>query len=324
MYGGQERYIEELSKQLRIKNNVVNTFGGPERLLNNSDKKIHKTNNEIILLNGNAALYKNPFKRTKNSLYIYVQHSDIDDAQQAMWKQLIRKLLIKILLLRVDLVVRVCNKALPDFYAPNKIITIYNGVELPNIDSNNTPSIRTKIQLLMVGAINKNKNQKLAIEALVFLPNAELTILGDGEYIDDMKKLAVDLGVETQINWLGFIKDPTPYYQKADILLMLSHFEAFPYVVLEAMAHKTPVIATRVGGVPEIINNTVNGWLLDNDSPNTLASTITMIENDSDSYCEVANNARKTIEQNFTVEHMTQNLLNAIKVKMDKHAQNSN
>lgn len=318
IYGGQERYAEELTKQLEKNGYSVVIKGGPQRLLGSNDEKLLETKPNIIILNGNAALYKNAFKKSKGCFYVYVQHSDINDAQQAVWKRIIRKILIKALLLRIDLVVRVCEKALPERYAPNKITTIYNGVQLPLISSSPL-KLQKKVHLLMVGAINSNKNQKMAIKALVLLPNAELTILGDGDDISDLKKSSIELGVDSQINWVGFIKDPAPFYKKADALLMLSHFEAFPYVVLEAMSHKTPVIATKVGGVPEIINHGINGWLLDDYLPNSLADTVIMIQNNLDHYIEVADNSRKTIEENFTVEHMTKNLLNAINIKMEKH-----
>ena len=316
IFGGQERYAESLLQQLALQGIVTEFEGGPNRLqkkVNNIIDKHSKSDN-VIIFNGNAALYKSLKKLKNNCFWVYVQHSDINDGQQASWKRWLRKILIYILLKRFDLVIRVCNKALPDCYARGKIKTIYNGVNLPKNWSNNT--LNEKLKLLMVGAINTNKNQRMAIAALQYLPYAELTIVGSGESQQVLTEFANDIGVGSQINWIGFIDNLEPYYVDADILLMLSHFEAFPYAVLEAMSFSVPVISVPVGGVPEIINDTKNGWLLDNYNTDSLVNVINAIKAKPEHYAMVAISARMTIEQNYTVEHMTQNLLDAIEEKL--------
>lgn len=315
-FGGQERYAETLLMQLKANNFLASFSGGPKKLirLNNSQPTEFQAEKCIALWNGNAALYST-FKHYKNDeFWVYIQHSDINDGQQAIWRRWVRKLLIYILLKRFDLVIRVCNKALPDCFANGKIKTIYNGVKLPSNVENNV--LNSRLKLLMVGSVNVNKNQKMAISALQYLPSAELTIVGSGELQPELTELADSLGISAQINWIGFVDDLEPYYLKADILLMLSHFEAFPYAVLEAMSYSVPVISVPVGGVPEIIDDTKNGWLLENYNANSLVDVINAIKAKPEHYAMVAIAARKTIEQNYTVEHMTQNLLDAIDEKL--------
>lgn len=304
VFGGQERYAENLVETLGKRGIQSQIFSDAVSL-----KEVVKSTSkdDVIILNGNAALYKFVFIK-KKSFWVYVQHSDINDSQVPLWKIITRKCLIKLLLMRVDLVVRVCNRALPDFYAPNKIKTIYNGVHLP--DSVNLSCItQGVVNLLMVGAVNHNKNQRLALDALVHLHNCNLTIVGSGPDLDGLKEYAMQIGVSERVFWKGFETDIDKFYRQADLLLMLSFNEAFPYVVLESMSHGTPVVSTKVGGVPEILKNNSNGWLLDSYETQSLVHLVNHIISDPENYVRVAKSARKTIEDKFTLDKVTNELI---------------
>ncbi|WP_172588288.1 glycosyltransferase family 4 protein [Shewanella xiamenensis] len=314
VFGGQERYILNLTRYLSDKGFYVIFRGQPEELsfkssLSYSDIKSDSC--DVRILNGNRAIYLFTLKKKRGEFWVYVHHSNINDRQGTYLKSIIRKFLLFISLKRADLVVRVCNNALPEFYAPGKVITIYNGVDLPEYRPK--VSLSNNVNLLMVGAVNKNKNQQLAIELLVKQPNAYLTIVGDGSDINSLKRYAEQLGVSERIHWTGFVTELDKYYRDADFLLMLSHFEAFPYSVLEAMSNGTPVIAVPVGGVPEIIKSGVNGWLVEDYAVNTLAEKINQVCSEPQQYIKVASNARRTIETSFTKQTMFNMLLTEIK-----------
>lgn len=317
VFGGQERYVESIMYKFSIRGLCVLFSGGPERISNEFNKiDCHLVNQEVILiLNGNSALYSFSMKKKRSRFTVYIQHSDINDGQGPRWKRWIRKLLLKVLLYRVDLVVRVCDKALPERYAPGKIVTIYNGVALPNVDFKRK-TFSQHYRLLMVGTLTKNKNQRMAIEALKLLPQCTLTLVGDGPERAELERLTNQLNVQDRVTFTGFVTDPSLYYQSHDLLLMLSQFEAFPYVVLEAMAAYCPVVATKVGGVPEAIQHNSNGWLLNNTSTQELANQITVIYHDVDNYNQVVIQARKTIASRFTEEKMVDRLLEEIEKRL--------
>nr|ELR5228268.1 glycosyltransferase [Providencia rettgeri] len=308
VFGGQERYAESILKSLKRKGIDIFFSGTPIELKKSSSQKTKEYS--IAILNGNSALYQYLLKPFPGHFVIYVQHSNINDAQAPIWKRWIRKTLLRILFLRVNLVIRVCNQALPDNYAKGKIVTIYNGIPIPDIHLNTQKKFNFK--LLMVGALTKNKNQKMAIEALTKLPQATLTLVGEGPEQANLEALTKQLGVNERVTFTGFIKNPSEYYQTHDLLLMLSNFEAFPYVVLESMAAFCPVVSVKVGGVPEAIQDNVNGWLLDSYSPKKLASKIEMISNNIVMYKHIANTARSTVEKRFTEEQMVIQLLQEI------------
>jgi glycosyltransferase involved in cell wall biosynthesis len=306
IYGGQEKYLSVIASFIKKEKYYYSIHGGPDELRylrNGSDKIIF--DEKILIFNGNKALYKN-FYYIHRKPSIYIQHSDINDSQGPIYKRIIRKFLLYFFLKKVDAVIRVCNKCLPDKYAKGKITTVYNGVEL-KVETARKPS--EKLNLLMVGAVNDNKNQRLAIEALPHILDVTLTIVGAGGDVESLKLLANNLGVSGRIHWAGFQQDPTPYYEQADLLLMLSKNEAFPFVVLEAMAYGIPVVAVPVGGVPEVVQHLENGLLLDSYQPQDLAESIKKIQQNEALYTALSKNAIQTIKNKFSLENMTQGFL---------------
>ena len=315
VFGGQERYLESLLLSLQSKNIACEFTGGPERLLRSLIGQKSQVKNEISveLLNGNKALYLQAWRKQKTDLRIYVQHSSVSDGQQSFIKCLIRKVLLRLLLTQVDIVIRVCNKALPDHYAAGKIHTIYNGVSLPAIPC--VSHEKRPFTLLMVGAVTENKNQLFALRLLEHIDDIRLIIVGDGPKRVDWQHWADEHGLASRIEWTGFVEHPESYYTQADALLMLSRFEAFPYVVLEAMSYCLPVISVPVGGVPEAITHERDGLLLGSYDINELIHAVERLKNDPELSRQLGLEARKTIAERFTLDVMVNSLLNIINEK---------
>lgn len=97
------------------------------------------------------------------------------------------------------------------------------------------------------------------------IPNAKLVVVGNGPEEQKLNLLIKSLGLEGQVFLVGqkTKKELSLYYQLADILLLNSRHDTFPNVVLEAMAFALPTVASRVGGLPEIIETGYNGFLFD-------------------------------------------------------------
>ncbi|EOX4280276.1 glycosyltransferase family 4 protein [Vibrio cholerae] len=312
--GGQEAYLLLLKKSLSDYEVDFSIIGNPKSIASTDNIQDLK-DNDFLVLNGNKSLYDLVLTKRVKQASVYIHHSDINDNQGPLYKKIIRKLLLYFCLKKVDAVIRVCNKCLPDKFAKEKIWTVYNGVELKT-ETPKKPG--DYFNLLMVGAINDNKNQKLAIEALSYLDDVTLTFVGSGPDSEALKLIAIELGVGDRVQWAGFQNDPTPYYEQADLLLMLSKNEAFPFVVLEAMAHGVPIIAVPVGGVPEAVQHMSNGILLNDYRPESLAIAIQIIQENSELYTEFSQNAIKTIRNKFSLEKMTEGFLNVVKQVQEK------
>ncbi len=320
VFGGQEKYVYNLLGQLYKIDIPVDFEGGPCLLRKEvarfcNDVRCMSARN-VRIFNGNRALYHSLKYRKGKEFWVYVHHSDINDSQGGLWRKWLRKVLVFLCLIRFDMAVRVSDSALPDIYALGRIETIYNGVPVP--DRIKDERVYENKNLLMVGTVNENKNHIMAIFALKRIPNATLYIVGDGPLREELTRLANNVGVGGRIKWIGFLEDVQNYYLIADALLMLSRFEAFPYVVLEAMSYGVPVISVPVGGVPEIIRDGVNGWLLEDYSVSGLVKKVNNVFKSADEYMRVATAARRTIEEAYTVEHMTNKLLDAIYQRIDE------
>jgi len=138
-------------------------------------------------------------------------------------------------------------------------------------------------KLVYVGSLVPRKGVQYLIEALAKLRDDGrkliLTVVGYGEDQQRLEKLSRQKGVHEQVHFVGYVSDPLPYIAQADLLVLPSLDDAFPNVVLEAMAVGTPVIATEVGAVPEMLE--FKECLVPPGNANALAERISQALNSS-------------------------------------------
>ena len=130
--------------------------------------------------------------------------------------------------------------------------------------------------MLSVGQLIPQKGFELVIRAIARLPEATLAIVGEGPEAAALKRLAERLGIGGRVRFLGAMPQErlAAVYNAADVLVLASAREGYPNVLLEALACGTPVVATAVGGVPEIVRDSVAGRLIEDRSPEALAGAI--------------------------------------------------
>jgi len=130
--------------------------------------------------------------------------------------------------------------------------------------------------LLSVGNLVELKGHHIAVQALAELPGAVLLIAGHGPERGALERLAQAQGVAGRVRFLGLVPhDALPdWYAAADALVLASSREGIPNVVMEAMACGTPVVATAVGGIPEVVPEPLAGRLLGERSPPALAAAV--------------------------------------------------
>lgn len=121
--------------------------------------------------------------------------------------------------------------------------------------------------IVSMGRLTEQKGFPYLIEAFSQVrkvyPDAKLIILGEGELLHALRKMASDLGLLNAVDFLGFVKNPYPYITRATVFVLASLWEGFGMAIVEAMACKVPVVATRCAyGPEEIINDGVNGVLV--------------------------------------------------------------
>jgi glycosyltransferase involved in cell wall biosynthesis len=152
---------------------------------------------------------------------------------------------------------------------PDRVTTLRNGVDLDLFRPVDRAEARRRLgldgpTLLAVGHLAEHKGQDIAVEALVALTDTRLVIAGDGPMEPRLHRLARTLGVSDRVRFAGTLpQEELPlWYGAADALVLASSREGMPNVVLEALACGTPVLATAVGGVPEIVSEPAAGVLM--------------------------------------------------------------
>jgi teichuronic acid biosynthesis glycosyltransferase TuaC len=166
------------------------------------------------------------------------------------------------------------SKALDDVLgdlgvAATKRLVLRNGVDLERFKPTSQLEARmrlgwgTETQLLSVGNLVENKGHHLVIEALKSLPDCRLTVIGSGPELLALKSLGLACGLSGRLDFIGHVPQANLpiYYSAADMLVLASSREGWPNVLLEAMACGTPVVASAVGGIPEIVTRAEAGQL---------------------------------------------------------------
>ena len=184
-----------------------------------------------------------------------------------------------------------------------RIVAIPNGVDLPAEDvlSFERPSGK----LLCVGRLTPQKAPLDAIEAFRRLPqrlrqDASLILVGEGELRQQLQHTIDHAGLRDQIQLAGQVTDVAERMQRATALVLASHWEGMPNVVLEAMANGLPVVATAVDGTAELIEARTSGWLVNAGQPGALADAITECLEQPDLRQKYAENAYQAAQTRFS------------------------
>jgi glycosyltransferase involved in cell wall biosynthesis len=163
-----------------------------------------------------------------------------------------------------------------------------------------------EILLSTVSVLRPFKNPQTIIQACSLLAKRAvpfcLLVAGDGDMLIDLQKLAVDAGVADRIHWLGYCSDPVSLLQASDIFLLASTGEAFGLVLAEAMACGVPVVGSRSGAIPEIVEDGQTGWLAAPRDELSFAEAIEKLARDETLRKQMAANSLERVREKFTVE----------------------
>jgi len=205
---------------------------------------------------------------------------------------------------------------LENFKVPSrKIITIRNVP--PNNDESlpvNQGKFRQEIGMPdddgkligFVGRLETIKGCDLLIRAASRLFSSglsfRLVIIGDGPEREALTRLAENLGLKEHIYFCGFREDMMNIYQSLDLFVLPSRNEGIPMAMLEAMSQGVPVVATRVGGIPEVITDTVQGLLSPPANPEALADLIIASFKNPEETAKRVLEAKKTVTESHNLE----------------------
>jgi len=199
---------------------------------------------------------------------------------------------------------------------PGQVVTVHNGIQArPPLTSG--AELRAQLGLgpehlvaTMLSVLRPGKGHEAAIAAVAqlgrHLPQLRLLIAGEGPSREALGSLAAEApGVQL----IGHLEDVGGLLAASDVLLHPSHVDAFPTALLEAMAAGTPVLATRVGGIPEILRGGCGGVLIEAPpDPAELARTLAGLLENQDLRHDLGVSGRARYEQEFTASRWAQRL----------------
>lgn len=166
-----------------------------------------------------------------------------------------------------------------------------------------------EIVIASVGTLGKgiNKGMNYCIDAMSILrqkhKNIKLIIVGDGELRGELEKQVKDLKLEGVVKFLGFRRDIDLILNATDIFVLASVFEPFGIALIEAMSMEKPVIGSDSGGIPEIIENDITGFLFTPKDSKQLAEIVDRLIKDEKLRIEMGIRARKAVEQKFEAKN---------------------
>jgi glycosyltransferase involved in cell wall biosynthesis len=174
---------------------------------------------------------------------------------------------------------------------------------------------RSPLRLCVIGGIDRRKGQDVAVAALALLREqglvAALALVGretDSAFADAVRADVGRLGLEGAVEFVGEVADARGELARADIVVAPSRGEWTPLVLMEALAAGIPVVATRVGGVEDVVHDRRFGLLVSSEDPPALAAAIAELAADPPSAIAMARRGREHVERNFRIERTLERL----------------
>jgi glycosyltransferase involved in cell wall biosynthesis len=205
--------------------------------------------------------------------------------------------------------------------AAEKIELIPLGFELDRFISGNVQrgllhrelDLEPAIKLIgIVGRIVPIKNHRLFLEAAARLfarqATAQAIVVGDGNLRPEVESYARQLGIANRVAFLGWRHDLPQVYADLDVVVISSNNEGTPLSAIEAMAAGRPVVATKVGGLPDVISDSKTGYLVSPGNPEELAFAIERVLQGGETISDLVHNARRAVKDKFTIKRFASDM----------------
>ncbi len=190
---------------------------------------------------------------------------------------------------------------------PKRVAVAPNGVDV-NFFTPDSSCRDTFPTVVFVGRMVKEKDPFTLIEAFSLLrklvPHARLILIGQGYLNTKLRQKVAASGLSKHIEFISGANDVRPFLRRAWLFTLSSVSEGFPQVIIEAMSCGLPVVATSVGGIPEIIEHGVSGLLVEPRSPESLAQSMAKLLLADDTRNSMGKKAREIAMERFSLEHV--------------------
>lgn len=199
------------------------------------------------------------------------------------------------------------------FFGPDRIDCIPNGIGSTGESNKIRQRVRESLgltdqKLVIVNSrLHPSKGHEYLFQAIRQLDGSvpvQLLVVGNGTRRGELESMVSDMGLKQKVTFAGFRNDVTDLLQGADLAVLPSLLEGLPNSLLEAMSVGTPVVATAIGGVPEVVSDGDNGLLVKPADPNALARAMKRLLTDNTLARRMGLAGMKRVERVFSLEKM--------------------
>ena len=246
---------------------------------------------------------------------LFTEHGRLADAppsrKRYMANQALRMLADRVFTVSSDLKAHLVSEG----FSPDRVEVLYNGIDIrPAPGAGEREAARRTLGLppdayvgLTVGRLDPVKDYAGLVRAFAQVvlprPDARLVLIGEGPERPVIERTIAECGMGGRVLMMGHREDVHALLPAADVFVNSSEFEGVSLTILEAMAACLPVVATRVGGTPEIVSP-ATGLLVRARDPGALAAALLALAADPDARCALGRAGRRTAEDRFSLERM--------------------
>ena len=315
------------------------------RTFKNMVQPLRPFKDTLALIDLTAFLRKNPYHivHTHNSkagflgrlaaklvgvpVIVHTVHGFAFHDEEPLWRQMLFRNLERLASRWSDRMIFISQPlidwALKDhIVGEDKITKIYSGIQLDKfhpVKSEEKDQIRSKWSLqkeeAVVGIVSKlweGKGHTVLIEAFKLLKekikDAKLVIVGEGYLYDELFRRVGNNGLRDSVLFTGFQMDVSEIIATFDVAVLPSFFEGMGRVILEAMAMEKPIVASRVGGIPDLIDQGINGLLVRPGDARELADALERVLSDNGLAKKLGKEGRKKIKDQFSADVMVRSI----------------
>ncbi len=187
---------------------------------------------------------------------------------------------------------------------PEKLTVIYNGVDHEPFLKAQRKKEDSEVIITYVGRLAPPKDLKTLLKAIKPLTGVKVLIVGDGELRNEVEKYVLKNELSEKVFLLGEREDVPEILANSDIFVLPSRWEGLPFTIIESMMAGLPIVASKVGGIPELVDDGVTGFLVPPGDHLSLAQAIKKLIDDKNLREEMGRNGREKALKLFTVERM--------------------
>lgn len=258
------------------------------------------------------------FREMKDGISIVrTKHNIFPIRDHAMNRWLYGKCIDHVVCISSD-IYRYCTSK--SYFSPQRLSIIHSAVRRDMVEANQEAEdlrgewqIGQKFCVGTIGRLREEKGHRYLLKAIPQIvtsqPDIVFVIVGDGSLQGELQALARQLGVAQNVKFVGFRNDIPRVLKTCDLFVLPSVSEGLGTAVLEAAVAGIPIIATRVGGIPDIIQDGEHGLLVQPRSPEGLSQRILELYHDRARGRELARRGREFVLKNFSEKHLVDKTL---------------